>query len=98
MSSQAREIRWIKPALDLFLEESQDPEKDMEAVFAVLIYIRDHPDDEEERLLIEKDGHSQLQAIEGEVFVSYDSHWEIYYSWLPAEITIVLVEPIGRKK
>jgi hypothetical protein len=96
MSSQAREIRWTKPAIDFFLEELEATEKDIEAVGKVLAYVRDNPADEEARMLVEKDGYAQLQAIKGDVFVSYDARWQIYYSWLPAEIVIVHVDLIGK--
>lgn len=96
MSSQAREIRWTKPAIDFFLDELEATEKDIEAVRKVLEYIRDNPDDEVARLPVEKDGFVQLQAIAGDVFVSYEARWEIFYSWLPGEIIIVHVDLSGK--
>jgi hypothetical protein len=83
MSSQAREIRWTKPAIDFFLEELEASEKDIEAVGKVLAYVRDNPDDQETRLLIEKDGYVQLQAIEGDVYVSYDARWKSFTVGFP---------------
>jgi hypothetical protein len=96
MSSQAREIRWTKPALDFFLDELEATEKDIESVGTILVYIRDNPDDEQARLPVEKNGYDQLRAVQGDIFVSYDAggRWEVYYSWLPAEIVIVHIELI----
>jgi hypothetical protein len=97
MRSQAREIRWTKPALDFFLDQSPDPEQEIDTVYAVLVYIRDHPDDGAARLPVNKDGYRELQIVQGDLFVSHDSLWEIYYTWLPGEITVVHVEPIRKK-
>lgn len=94
MSSKAREIRWTKPALDFFLDELQATDNDVQAVNTVLIHVRD--DASAERAPVEKDGREELAEIEGEIFVSYDSRWAIYYLWSPSSIIVVRVDLIGK--
>lgn len=94
MSSHPREIRWKKPAIDFFLDELEATDKDVDAVNALLEYVRDHAEDDDTRCPVDKDGHPELEQSDADIFVSYTEDWEVYYNWLPSQIVVLHVERV----
>jgi hypothetical protein len=92
MHSQAPEIRWAAPALSYFIRKFQATLDDLDCVMALLEFARDHPGDLEARAIVDKALIAVLQGIKGDVYLSHDDVWHVYYNWLPDLIFVVHVE------
>jgi hypothetical protein len=56
MYPHSREIRWAKPALDYFIHQLKATTEDIDAVDVVLVYVRNHPKDDDARREVDKGG------------------------------------------
>lgn len=85
------DVRWAKPAIEAF-KKKYGPD-DADAVNAVLINVRDHPDNLRLRKLVDKkELLPDIEGVEGEVYVSTDGLWDVYYNWSREHIFVVHAE------
>lgn len=96
MYSQAREIRWTKPALDYFIEQFKPTPEDIDEVNSVLVELRDHPS--ENFAQVDKFSYPELGEVSEDVYVVTDAVWEIYFNWFTGEIVVVHIEFVGKSK
>ena len=91
MTRQRCDVRWAEPAIEAFLSK-YGPE-DADAVNAILIQIRDQPDDVQLRRLVDPGRlRAEIENIEGSVFYSTDGTWDVYYNWSPEHLIVLLAE------
>ncbi len=74
MYQHSREIRWANPALDYFIHQLAATLDDIDAVNAVLVYVRDHPQDTIARRKANKEAHAVLRYLSGELYLSNDRY------------------------
>ncbi len=85
------DVRWAKPAVEAF-KKKYGPD-DADAVNAVLINVRDHPDNLRLRKLVDKkELLPEIERVEGDVYVSTDGSWDVYYNWSREHIFVVHAE------
>lgn len=92
MDWQAPEIRWAAPALNYFIRRFKPTLDDLDSVMALLEFVRDHPGDLDARAVVDKALIAALEGIKGDVYLSHDDVWHVYYNWLPDLIFVVHVE------
>jgi hypothetical protein len=85
------DVRWAKPAIEAF-KKKYGPD-DADAVNAILINVRDHPDNLQLRKLVDKkELLPEIERVEGDVYVSRDGSWDVYYNWSRDHIFVVHAE------
>jgi hypothetical protein len=91
MSRQVCDIRWAERALKAF-SDKYGPD-DTEAVNSILINVREHPDNLEIRQLLTGDKLvPEIESAEGDVYLSTDGTWDVYYNWEPDHIYVLLAK------
>jgi|HubBroStandDraft_2_1064218.scaffolds.fasta_scaffold01074_7 hypothetical protein len=88
MSGHVCDIRWAESALKAFTNK-YGPD-DTEAVNSILVNVREHPDNLEIRQLVEGDKLApEIESVKGDVYLSSDGTWDVYYNWEPEHIYVV---------
>jgi len=91
------DVRWAKPAIEAF-KKKYSPD-DADAVNAILINVRDQPDNLQLRKLVDKkELLPEIEGVEGDVYVSRDGSWDVYYSWSRDHIFVVHAEKLSFAK
>ncbi len=85
------DVRWAKPAIEAF-KKKYGPD-DADAVNAILINVRDHPDNLQLRKLVDKkELLPEIEGVEGDVYISRGGSWDVYYNWSRDHIFVVHAE------
>jgi hypothetical protein len=89
MFHEPAEIRWARPALRYLIRTFHPSEADFDRINALLESVRDHPTDVTLRLIVEAPDAEGLEDIEGDIYLSRDTTWDVYYAWPPDLIYVV---------